>query len=357
MGKIKILMHTQPNKSSFNAQDLNGIELASRFNSEKFEIYFINTMGSDIDEKLKKNNIHIINISSNYKYIRELLILKVKLSTVFDISFYVRVFKSDKIFLQLLKLFKIKRITIHMVENMLPYPNVNQQYQDTAKYNAINSNYVFPISTKVASTVVNEYSITPNEIVPIGVNTSLFIPNFNKDNKRLKIVSCGTFQPRKQPDLFVKISKEFQNMDFYWVGEGLLKNDLNKLIKEENLKNIFLLDNKPHVELSEFLSNADIFLFPSIHEGFPKVLIEAMSAGLPAIAFDTYGPESIINSKTGYIVKDYEEMIEKLDYLSNNKDIRQEMSINAVKRSHEFDWNIIAAKWERIILDAIKNDI
>ena len=52
-----------------------------------------------------------------------------------------------------------------------------------------------------------------------------------------------------------------------------------------------------------------------------------------------------------------EEMIVKLKYLSNNKDIRQEMSINAVKRSHEFDWNIIAAKWERIILDAIKNDI
>jgi glycosyltransferase involved in cell wall biosynthesis len=355
MKKIKILMHTQPKKDSFNAQDLNGREIASRFNSEKFDIYFINLDEDEIDEKLKKNNIHIINIKTRNKILREILILKVKLFSNFNISFYIRVFKSDNYFLKLLKLFKIKRICIHMVENMLPYPNVNKEYQNTAKYNALGSDYVFPISKKVSETVEKEYSIIPNEIVHIGVDTSLFLPNYNKNNKRLKIVSCGTFQKRKQPDLFVEISKEFKDMDFYWIGEGVLKNDLIQLIEKENLKNIFLLDNKPHKELSNFLSNSDIFLFPSIHEGFPKVIIEAMASGLPVIAFDTYGPESIINSETGYIVRDYDEMKSKLKYLCDNNDIRKEISVNAVKRAHEFDWNIIVNKWENIIINAIKN--
>lgn len=62
-------MHTQPNITSFNAQDLNGREIASRFNEDLFEIYFLNTLDINIDAKLLKKNIKIINILAKNKFL------------------------------------------------------------------------------------------------------------------------------------------------------------------------------------------------------------------------------------------------------------------------------------------------
>ena len=354
MNKIKILMHTQPNKTSYNAQDLNGREIACRLNKDTFDIYFINTLNEPIDEKLVSTNIYILNACSKYKTIREILKLKYKLFHKYHISFYVRVFKSDSLFLKLKKLFRLQRITIHMVENMLPYPNASKEYQTNAKYNALNSDLTFPISKKVAETIKHEYHRDMHNIMHVGVDTSIFKPNINKNNQPLRVVCCGTFQQRKQPDLFADIAKEFCNTNFYWVGEGPLKNNIQKRIENESINNLNLLDNMSHNELSQFLSNCDIFLFTSIHEGFPKVLIEAMASGLPVIVFNTYGPEAVVDNETGFIVSDVAMMKEKLNKLIVDSMLRKEMSLKAIERAREFDWNFIAKQWEQIIIKSVK---
>jgi len=351
--KIKVLFHTQPNITSFNAQDLNGREIASRLNKGIFEIYFIDTLHTEIDPKLKKENIKILKASKS-PIKRKMDIFKYKLLYKYDISFYIRVFKNESYFLKLLPFFDRNRKTIHMVENRLPYP-ADEKYNQTAKYNALHSDYVFPISQQVQKDVEHYYGIRGNGIMYVGVDTSLFVPNFNKKNKRLKIVSCGTFQKRKQPLLFAEIAKKFPECDFYWIGEGELKQKIIDKKNNENITNLYLLNNMPHRELSKFFANSDIFLFPSIHEGFPKVIVEAMASGLPIIAFDKYGPEAIINNKTGFIVSNKNEMKEKLRILIDNNELRKEFSKNAVKRAKEFDWNIIVKKWEDILIDIANN--
>lgn len=358
MKKIKVLFHTQPNISSFNAQDLNGREIACRLNSDIFEIYFIDLLNEEIDSRLKQKNIKILKVkNNNNSLLRKYEIFKYKLLYKYDVSFYIRVFKDEGLFLKLLPFFNKNRKTIHMVENMLPYPNSDKRYQESAKYNALHSSKVFSISKEVQKSVKKEYGID-TEIIPVGVDTSLFAPiDFdNKNNNRLKVISVGTFQKRKQPDLFAEIAKNFSNADFYWIGEGELKPLIQNKKQKENINNLYILDNMPHKELSKFMAKCDIFLFPSIHEGFPKVIIEAMASGLPAIAFDTYGPEAIINEKTGFIVSDKEEMREKLKTLLNNKNLRKEMSINSIKRAQEFDWNQIVKKWEQVIISLVNKN-
>jgi len=354
MKKIKILFHTQPNIKSFNAQDLNGREIASRLNSDIFEIYFINVLGTEIDPKLKKDNIKILNVNKKNRLIKKLQIFKYKLLYRYDISFYIRVFKNEGLFLKLLPFFDKGRKTIHMVENILPYPNSNEKYQKYAKYNALHSSKVYSISKIVRNTVQKEYGID-TQIIPVGVDTTLFSPlDFNKkNNNRLKILSVGTFQERKQPELFAEIAKKFPQNDFYWIGEGELKRKVLEKKEKEHIKNLYLLNNMQHSELSEFMSKCDIFLFPSIHEGFPKVIIEAMASGLPVIAFDKYGPEAVLNNKTGFIVSNEKEMIEKLDILIKNKNLRKEFSQNSIQRAKEFDWNVITSKWEKEIIKLV----
>jgi len=351
--KIKIIMHTQPNITSFNAQDLNGREIASRFNEDLFEIYFIDTLGTPIDPKLNKKNIHILNVVTTNSLYRKFLIFKYKLLQKYDISFYIRVFKGDSYFLRLLKLFGRNRKTIHMVENRLPYPNASIEYQQNAKFNALHSTYCVAISKRVEKDIQNEYKIKADFLIPVGVDTSLFKPNINKNNKRLKIISCGTFQKRKQPNLFADIAKQFSNCDFYWIGEGELKNDIKRKKEKESINNLYLLSNMQHKELSKFMANCDIFLFPSLYEGFGKVVIESMACGLPNIVFDAYEPEATINNKTGFIVSNKEEMIEKLNELINNKQLRKEFSVNAIERAKKFDWNLIVKEWEKTILQIL----
>jgi len=351
--KIKLLMHTQPNITSFNAQDLNGREIASRFDENFFEIYFIDTLGTPIDSKIDKTNIHILNAVTSNSLYRKFLRFKYKLLQKYAISFYIRVFKDDGYFLRLLKLFDKDRKTMHMVENRLPYPNATISYQQNAKFNALNSTCCVAISKRVAKDIQNEYGIKADFLIPVGVDTSLFKPNLNKNNKRLKILSCGTFQKRKQPELFADIAKEFSSCDFYWVGEGELKNDIQRKKEKESIENLYLLDNMQHKELSTFMADCDIFLFPSLHEGFPKVLVESMACGLPNIVFDAYEPEATINNKTGFIVSNREEMIEKLHELINNPPLRKEFSINAIQRAKKFDWNIIVKAWENTLFQIL----
>lgn len=355
MRRIKILFHTQPNITSFNAQDLNGREVASRLNKDLFEIYFIDTLHTEIDPKLKRDNVKIFKISKN-RIIRKYQIFKYKLLKKYDFSFYIRVFKSESNFLKLLPCFDKERTTIHMIENRLPYP-ADKEYNKTAKFNTLNSDYVFPISKQVKKDMENLYGIKGNGIIHVGVDITLFKPNFSKKNKRLKILSCGTLQKRKQPLLFAEIAKNFPECDFYWIGEGELEIEVLEKKDKENIDNFYLLDNMQHLELSKFMSNSDIFVFPSMHEGFPKVIVEAMASGLPVIAFNNYNPEAIINNETGFIVSTKEEMIEKLKLLISNDNLKKEFSKKAVERAKEFDWEIIVKKWEKIMKGIVNGNI
>ena len=349
--KIKILMHTSPSVNSYNAQDINGRYIASKLDAKLFEIHFISMSNEEIDPLLVKKNIIIHRLYKYNKILRRALFYYYKFFYRYDISFYIRVFKCDAIFLKMKKFTDPKRQTIHMVESMVPYLG-DEEYNKWAKYNALHSDYVFSISSKVQETVRSNYGIvTP--IMHVGVDTKIFRPLMPKPRKhRLRIVSCGTLSKMKQPILFAKIAKEFPDVDFVWIGQGKLKKELLEMSKD--IKNFTLKDNMPHAELARSFAESDIFLFPSLHEGFPKVVVESMACGLPAIVFDRYGPEAVVNNITGFVVSNEKEIKHRLELLIKDDTLRNRMSQESVKRAQEFDWDIIVKKWESIIIRIIQ---
>lgn len=86
------------------------------------------------------------------------------------------------------------------------------------------------------------------------------------------------------------------------IGEGRERKNLELRIKNYGLEStIFLLGKLPNA--SEHLRDFDIFVLPSIKEGFPYTILEAMAAGLPIVATKVGGiPEILIDKKTGLIV-------------------------------------------------------
>lgn len=97
---------------------------------------------------------------------------------------------------------------------------------------------------------------------------------------------------------------------------------------------------------------ASVFVMTSRFEGFGMVLIEAMSCGLPCIAFDCpYGPREIIeDGKTGYLIPydDDNMFVAKLKYLMEHPGVREQMGKAAKESVKRFSSDAIMNKWKNL---------
>jgi glycosyltransferase involved in cell wall biosynthesis len=93
----------------------------------------------------------------------------------------------------------------------------------------------------------------------------------------------------------------------------------------------------------------DIFVNPGRYEGFCLSLVEAMSQGLIPITFPIgVAPEIITNGKNGFLVKDLDEMIQKINLIKDNPALRKKMALESVKTSKQFTSDIMVKKFESI---------
>ena len=125
-------------------------------------------------------------------------------------------------------------------------------------------------------------------------------------------------------------------------------------MKELNLeKQVILTGYKNKKEIEKYMLESSIFLMASVSEGLPMVLLEAMSYGLPCIAYETAsGTNDIIkNNVNGYIInnRDEDEYIEKLKELMNNNNLRKKMGESAKNTSIEFSKEKIVEIWLNIL--------
>lgn len=215
---------------------------------------------------------------------------------------------------------------------------------------------IFAISDSTKNDIINQYKIKAGKItiIPCALNKTIFKPSGHKKNFNKKLLFVGRLVPRKNIMSLVKIMRLLVNIDkgfiLSTVGEG--ENAYVKKIKAEILKNnlqkniIFygkVTDNK----LNKLYKSNCIFVFTSLVEGFGLVLLEAMSKGLPVIAYNVNGVKDvIINNVSGYLVKpfDYQDFRNKILCLNKNNSIYQQMSKNALKRVDDFSWNLSIPK-------------
>jgi glycosyltransferase involved in cell wall biosynthesis len=107
------------------------------------------------------------------------------------------------------------------------------------------------------------------------------------------------------------------------------------------------------------MSNADILVFPSLHEGMPTVVIEALSMGIPVICLDHCGQGDAVTSDCGFkirvttpkqVVQGFTEAITKI--VRNPREIER-LSLGALKRSQEFTWEKNAQKMLKVYQQAM----
>ena len=141
-------------------------------------------------------------------------------------------------------------------------------------------------------------------IMPLGVDTVLFTRNPAPPLPLLPkpvFVYFGRLAPEKSPEEFLKLDLPGTKLV---IGDGP---DREKLEKKYGSTHTFV-GYKHGQELVDWLSLADVFVFPSRTETFGLVVLEAMACGIPVAAHDSMGPrDSITEGKDGYLSDDLRE--------------------------------------------------
>ena len=145
----------------------------------------------------------------------------------------------------------------------------------------------------------------------------------------INLVNIGRFNTQKNQlfllEIFVEIIKLNQNYRLFLVGDGDLKPQILEKIKKLNLENRVVLLGLRN-DVPELLQAMDIFLFPSLHEGFSVAFVEAQATGIKSVISSGVPLESILIKENAEVIslkqtpKQWAEKIIKID-VSQRKDV------------------------------------
>jgi glycosyltransferase involved in cell wall biosynthesis len=194
-------------------------------------------------------------------------------------------------------------------------------------------------------------------VIPNFVDTDLFAPSPKFLSERINLLFVGRLSPEKNIGNLIFAIKDILGVDLTLVGEGESRRDLEDLAQDAKAQ-IHFVGAVDHEQLPQYFAKADIFVLSSLFEGHPKVLVEAMAAGLPIVGTDVRGINTLIkNGKTGILTGTQSSDIRAaIEMLKDDPQLRASLGQNArqeAEREFSFHKIIEAEKnvYQRLLKD------
>ena len=183
---------------------------------------------------------------------------------------------------------------------------------------------------------------------------------FKIDKNAAVIGTVTRLSPQKAPKTFVRIAEVVLKMvpDAYFivVGDGPLFQDIKRYAVSTGIEKQLILTGIRR-DVPDLLGAFDIFLLSSLWEGLPRVIPQAMSAGIPVIASEVDGNAEIITHMVnGILVKpnDIEGAAGAILSLLDNPDTAKRLAARAMKSIDEYCVKKMVKKIDRLYLDCLK---
>lgn len=220
---------------------------------------------------------------------------------------------------------------------------------------------ILPICNYLEKVVKKHHPKVPTEVFFEGINASHW---YHVDGMKLSHPCVGLLQDAnwwgKTKEMLVlkKVLEKMPEVTFYWAGDGPYRQQvISELEKYKNFKWLGRLEYPDKVR--EYLGKIDVYALITGMDLAPLTLKEAQLMEKPVIGTDVGGVgEMMVDSQTGFLVREgnYEDLIEKLMLLINDKELAEKMGKEGKKFVVKtFSWEIIAKRFLDAIEPHIKN--
>jgi len=191
--------------------------------------------------------------------------------------------------------------------------------------------------------------ISNTRIIHNAVNPPELIPVVNPSENITKLITVARLSKEKGLDRLIRaVSYLTIPYRFTIIGEGDMRSELEKLIKDMSLQDKVILAGGQDKPFSQ-VSSPDLFLMGSYYEGFPNAMLEAIAASIPVVAFNAPGgiAELIVNGRDGILVegndeKEFSLAIKKAIEIKFDK---KQIMESAIKR---FNVEAIMGQWYQL---------
>ena len=200
--------------------------------------------------------------------------------------------------------------------------------------------------TEQEKSILKKLGIDSDKIVVIhnGIDTNVFTPDKREESNN-QILWIGRFTPGKGVeyviDAFGMLVNEYSNLKLLMIGTGPLKEIIEQKIQDLNLsKNIIIKEFIPNSNLPEIYQNSDAFILPSINEGIPRTILEAMACGLPVVCTKLPQLTDVVKG-CGLLVplRDSQALVEAVSKIVSDESLAQKVGENGRKKVVEnYSW-------------------
>jgi glycosyltransferase involved in cell wall biosynthesis len=228
------------------------------------------------------------------------------------------------------------------------------------------SHYLVTGSEGMKQGYVENYQLKPDKVkvMPNWINLERFKFKsrvLNHESGKT-ILFVHWLSKRKGADMIIPILKklvsnskfEIRNSKFTVIGGGPYKEQLLQEIENNNLQDyIEVLGAIPNKNLPQYYARADVLIMPSMEEGFPRVLLEAMASGLPYVATDVGAVREMSPEiAQRFLIKpgDIDMFAHKIEILLNEEDVYKQFQGEELRKIKNYSLEKIADEFLNLFL-------
>ncbi len=206
----------------------------------------------------------------------------------------------------------------------------------------------------------------PIDVIPNGVDLNRFTSGSQRcPAPEIRILFVSRLIRRKGLQFLIEAVSDIRKHThepfiIKVVGDGPDKEFFIRQIEEYGVSEYFrFYGYVDHGKLPEYYLDADIFVLPSLAEGMPNVVLEAMGSGLPIVATSVPGSEELVHDgDNGFLLEsgNTEELVRALAALIHDRPLREKMGRQSQTIAREYAWDLVADRYMELYQHTVHHE-
>ena len=223
------------------------------------------------------------------------------------------------------------------------------------------ADYAHCVSREVRTILELEYNLDAQRVayIPQGVGEQFFLARSYEDRAVLRILYAGTWLDQRGifyiRDALNSLNQKCSNWTLTIAGSGARPEQLQNFFGDALRDQILVESVIPADRMPELYARHDVLLLPSLMEGLPSVILEAMASGMTVITTDTCGmPDGVEDGFNGLLVPpaDAAAIAAAILHLCSDGNLRAKLGKAAQETMRRHTWQRSAAKLEQVFATA-----